>query len=219
MKLIAFAVCSLGMLARGFAAETPAAIAPTARIDLFNGRDLSGWTFCLRSNAAPENTWTVTNGLIYCTGQPFGYMRTEKNYRDYKLTVEWRFVKVAPRADNTGLFVHVQSPDKVWPVCIECQGQSHHHGDLILMGTTVEATRGSTNSLRVLRTAQPHNEKPVGDWNTYEVVCAGDALKVSVNGKLMNEAAGSSVSSGAIALQSEGGEWEVRKVFLEPLPK
>ena len=31
----------------------------------------------------PENTWNITNGLIHCTGRPNGFMRTEKNYRDY----------------------------------------------------------------------------------------------------------------------------------------
>jgi len=35
---------------------------------------------------------------------------------------------------------------------------------------------------------------------------------------LMNEVAGCSVSSGAIAMQSEGGEWELRKIYVEPLP-
>ena len=34
----------------------------------------------------------------------------------------------------------------------------------------------------------------------------------------MNEATGCNVTAGAIALQSEGGEWELRKLWLEPLP-
>jgi hypothetical protein len=35
---------------------------------------------------------------------------------------------------------------------------------------------------------------------------------------LLNQATECSVSSGAIALQSEGGEFEARKVTIEPLP-
>ena len=110
-----------------FAAEDEATT-PPARINLFNGKDFSGWAFCMTSNAEPSLTWTVTNGVIHCTGQPFGYARTEQNFREYKLTVEWRFVKVAPKADNSGIFIHVQSPDKVWPKAIECQGQYQHRG-------------------------------------------------------------------------------------------
>ena len=64
---------------------------------------------------------------------------------------------------------------------------------------------------------QPPNENPAGEWNTYEIICRGDTVQSYVNGKLMNEATGCSVSSGAIAIQSEGGEWELRKAFIEPL--
>ena len=38
-----------------------------------------------------------------------------------------------------------------------------------------------------------------------------------MNGKLMNEASECSLSSGSIAIQSEGGEIEVRKIYLEPV--
>jgi hypothetical protein len=199
-----------------FAAELPAAVTPTKAIELFNGKDFSGWTFCLRGNTAPSNTFAVSNGMVHCTGQPYGYVRTETVYRDYRLTVEWRFVKVAPNADNTGVFVHVQGPDQVWPKCIENQGQYHHQGDYMLMGG-VTCKHNGTPQTRSVPMTGPHNEKAAGEWNTYEIICSGDSIKTSVNGKLMNEITECSVSSGAIALQSEGGEFEVRKVMIEPL--
>ena len=216
--LIAAASLALApaFLSNSFAEEAPQATTPTKRVDLFNGKDFSGWTFCLRSNAEPAATFTVTNGLMHCTGQPFGYVRTEKSYRDYKLAVEWRFVKVAPRADNSGVFVHVQAPDQVWPKAIENQGQFHHHGDLIMLnGATCKGHE--TPQTRGVPMQQPQNENPAGEWNTYEVICRGDTVQSYVNGKLMNEATGCSVSSGAIAIQSENGEWELRKAFIEPL--
>ena len=37
-------------------------------VDLFNGRDLSGW---YNVNGAPE-TWSVKDGMIHCTGKPSG---------------------------------------------------------------------------------------------------------------------------------------------------
>jgi len=214
---------SLGLLAaliaapHAFAAESPGPVTPAGRVELFNGRDFSGWTFFLRSNTAPAETFTVTNGVIHCTGQPFGYARTEKSFRNYKLTVEWRFVKIAPKADNTGIFVHVQGPDQIWPKCIENQGWYQRQGDFVLMsGATCQGHE--TFPTRVAKTPVPPNEKAPGEWNTYEIVCCGDSVKNFVNGKLMNEAAGCNVTAGAIALQSEGGEWELRKLCLEPLP-
>jgi hypothetical protein len=201
---------------RALAADVSGPIIPTERIDLFNGKDFSGWTFCLRSNTPPAETFAVSNGLMHCTGQPFGYVRTEKAFRDYKLTVEWRFVKVAPHADNSGVFVHLQGPDKVWPQCIENQGQYRHQGDFIFMGG---AAYKGTNGVKQgsLKMQAPSNEKAPGEWNTYEVICQGDTLKNYMNGKLMNQAQGCSPNSGAIAMQSEGGEWELRKIYVEPV--
>jgi hypothetical protein len=216
---LAAAACFAVMLAfvsNSFADDAAQATTPTKHIDLFDGKDFSGWTFCLRSNAEPSATFSVSNGLMHCTGQPFGYVRTEKSYRDYKLSVEWRFVKIAPRADNSGVFVHVQSPDQVWPKAIENQGQFHHQGDLVMLnGATCQGHE--TPQTRGVRAQQPPNENPAGEWNTYEIICRGDTVQSWVNGKLMNEATGCSISSGAIAIQSEGGEWELRKAFIEPL--
>jgi len=46
---------------------------PSEGVELFNGKDFTGWTFFVRSNSAPEETWIVTNGLIHCAGRPSGY--------------------------------------------------------------------------------------------------------------------------------------------------
>jgi hypothetical protein len=215
ISLFAFAV-ALALATNSFAADAPAPITLTDKMELFNGKDFSGWTFFLRSNAEPANTFTVTNGVMHCAGQPFGYVRTEKSFRDYKLTVEWRFVKIAQRADNSGVIVHVQGPDTLWPKAVENQGQFHHQGDIILIGGISYKDHG-TNQTRMVRAKQPQNEKEAGEWNTYEVICSGDTLKNFVNGKLMNEITGISASAGTIAIQSEGGEWELRKAFIEPL--
>ena len=209
-------ILAVALVSNSLAADQPAPITPPARIELFNGRDFSGWNLCLRSNAEPANTFSVTNGLMHCTGQPFGYARTDQSYRDYKLTVEWRFVKVAPRADNTGVFVHLQTPDAVWPEEIENQGQYHHQGDIILTGGVTDTSHKGPQ-LHFINMHQPQDEHPAGEWNTYEIYCRGDTMTNYVNGKLMNGVAGLNVNSGAIAMQSEGGEWELRKIFIEPL--
>jgi hypothetical protein len=190
--------------------------APTDRVELFNGKNLEGWTFHFRTNTAPSATFGVTNGILHCNGQPAGYMRTEKNYRDYKLTVEWRFVKVAPKADNTGILLHLQMPDKIWPKSIECQGQYQNQGDLFLIGGTSCKVGGEVKNNRAPKRGESA-EKPAGEWNTYEIVCAGNTMKVWVNGTLLNQATECSVSEGPIGVQSEGSEWELRKMFLEPV--
>ncbi len=189
----------------------------SVRLELFNGRDLSGWTFCMRDNADPATVWSVTNGVIHCTGKAVGYIRTERDLQFYKLTVEWRFVKVAPRADNTGVLVHMRLPDKVWPACVQVQGKHDAQGDLFLMGGAESKEHRGLDANTPLPKRGPSAEKPVGEWNTLEVECRGRSVKAFVNGKLMNETTECTVTAGFIGFQSEGAEFEVRKVFIEPL--
>jgi hypothetical protein len=179
---------------------------------LFNGKDFSGWKFFMRTNADPAQTWKVDGGVIKCTGQPFGYMRTEKDYRDYKLTVEWRFA----RPGNSGVFVHATGEDKLWPKSLEAQGQSGNQGDFIAFDGVQLKELSSTQGIRRVSKRGPSAEKPAGEWNTYEIVCNGNNVTLSVNGKLMNEVHECNLTSGAICIQSEGGEFEVRKITLEP---
>jgi hypothetical protein len=197
--------------------ESTKPIVPTTRIDLFNGKDFGGWTFFMRNSADPTNTWSVVDGLVKCTGTPIGYIRTEQDYRDYKLTAEWRFVKIAPKADNGGILVHLQLPDKLWPPCIQCQGKHDAVGDLFLMGGAESKEHLGKDANTPLPKHGDSAEKAVGDWNTCELICAGNSVKVYVNGKLMNETTESTVSSGKIGFQSEGAAFEVRKIYIEPL--
>ena len=141
-------------------------------------------------------------------------MRTEKSYRDYKVTVEWRFITPG----NTGVMVHMGLPDKVWPRSFECQGMSKHQGDFWMWdGADCKEPKnpGKNGFTKTVKS----NENAPGEWNTYEVKCVGSTIKIYVNGKLMNTATECNASSGFIGLQSEGAEMEVRKITIEPVRK
>jgi hypothetical protein len=216
MKLAAIIFCFSLMLVKSTAQEV---ITPTHRIGLFNGRDLNGWIFCMNNRADPLMTWSVTNGLIHCTGKPSGYIRTTENYSNYVLTVEWRFLKVAPQADNSGVLFYIQPPDKIWPKCIQNQGKSGRQGDLILMAGAEckeHLALGKDASTPVALRGEP-NENPVGEWNTNVTICAGNDVKAIINGKWLNEITECTISSGFIGIQSEGGDIEIRRIDLEPL--
>jgi hypothetical protein len=186
-------------------------IRPQQRTELFNGRDFTGWHLFV-PGGDPTNTWSVRNSVIHCTGKPAGYIRTVDAYQDYKLTVEWRFLKPG----NTGVLLHMSGPDQVWPRSIEAQGQHGNQGDFwVIGGTDFKEHRGRAE--RRVPKQGPSRENPVGEWNTYEIVCKGDTIRVYVNGLLMNQATECNVTSGHICIQSEGGEFEVRRITLEPV--
>jgi Domain of Unknown Function (DUF1080) len=57
------------------------------------------------------------------------------------------------------------------------------------------------------------NENAIGEWNTNVTICAGSDVKAVINGKLLNEITGCTVSSGFVGIQSEGADFEIRKMY------
>ena len=194
-------------------------ITPTNRIELFNGKDFTGWTFCMKGDADPLATWSVTNGVIHCTGKPTGYIRTVQNYQNYELDVTWRFVKIVPKADNTGVLVHMQLPDKVWPKCIQVQGKHDRQGDLFLMAGAESKEHKGMDANTALPLSGVSAENSVGEWNTANTICSNGVVISYINGKLLNQTTECTVTSGAVGFQSEGADMEIKQVTLVPLPK
>ncbi len=186
-------------------------------VSLFNGKNLDGFTFCLNGQADPLKTWSVTNGLIHCTGQPAGYLRTTSRFSNYVLTVEWRFVKVAPKADNTGILLHIQTPDKVWPRCVQVQGKHTRQGDLFLMAGAESKEHQGKDANTPLPFHGESAERPVGKWNVAKTICRGATIESYLNGRWMNATTDCTVTNGFIGIQSEGGEIEIRKMEIAPL--
>lgn len=60
-------------------------------------------------------------------------------------------------------------------------------------------------------------ENPLGEWNRLEVICAGDTIRILLNGELVNEVTDCHPSSGFIGLQSEYAACLIRRLELHPL--
>src|SRR2546423_549691 len=110
----------------------------TKTIELFNGKDLSGWKVFItpldKGKTKPEEVWSVKERVIVCKGDPFGYLITEKEYGDYKLELEWRWTKDKVKGRrNSGVFVHVAGKDKIWPNGAEAQLMEGNAGDFWLV--------------------------------------------------------------------------------------
>ena len=66
--------------------------------NLFNGKDLANW---VDVNTSPE-TWSVKDGILVCSGKPIGVMRSEKQYENFILVIEWRHMEAG---GNSGVFL------------------------------------------------------------------------------------------------------------------
>jgi hypothetical protein len=132
-------------------------------------------------------------------------------YSNYNLHVEWRWPE---KPTNSGVLLHLTEPDKIWPQCIEAQLQNQNAGDFIAMGGSSFAEKKEKNRVPKLHDT---NEKEPGQWNSYDITCKADTITLVVNGLFQNTATKTSLTSGPIALQSEGGPIEFRNVTLTPL--
>ena len=213
----------------------PDAIVPDRVIQLFNGRDLSGWKPDVPTkDTTPDapDSFIVRDGMLVSLGVPRGHLLTESAYRDYRLEVEYRF---PGKPGNCGVLVHasrLRALDKMFPQSIEVQMNHLHAGDFWCIQENIEVpdmeTRrprkegqkygGSEGDARRILNLTDGSEKPLGEWNTMIVETRGRTLKVWVNGDLVNEGFNSTADRGRIAIQAEGAEVEFRRVQAGPLP-
>src|SRR5215475_4042820 len=105
-------------------------IRPDKPIALFNSKNLTGLTTWLKDTKRddPHKVFAVENGMLHLSGFCYGYVATDKEYRDYHLTVEYKWGK---RTDggksvrNSGILLHATGRDGgaggTWMSSIECQ--------------------------------------------------------------------------------------------------
>jgi hypothetical protein len=222
---------------------SPAADEKSGFTPLFNGRDFTGWKIFLQRNAdnVQTKTFTVERGEIHCTGQPMGYMLTDKEYGDYVLRVQWRF---PDKPGNSGVFVHVSGPDTIWPRGVEAQLMSGRAGDIWRVGPNGDEFKLTVAGEKDPRSTRHHVrigdkyvmkegkdakgrpqydlvskkvEKDIGEWNQCEITCKGDTIALVVNGEKVNEGTHAESTKGKILLQSEGAPIVFRNVEIKSL--
>jgi hypothetical protein len=217
-----------------FAGKEQTVKLPKQGIPLFNGKDLSGWHADvpkMDNDPSVATPFIVRNGLLVSLGKPGGHLITDARYQNYRLEVEYRF---AGKPGNCGALVHASTPRALYamfPKSIEVQMMHSNAGDFWCIEEDIvvpdmEKRRGpkekwgvNGDKLRRIPNLTDGSEKPLGEWNAMTIECLGNAIKVWVNGDLVNHGFDATASQGQIALQAEGSEVEFRKVYLTPISK
>ncbi|MGH7529844.1 MAG: 3-keto-disaccharide hydrolase [Gemmatimonadales bacterium] len=226
-QFLILAVCAA--LAFGW---TPRLASQRQPQSLFNGKDLTGWHAdvpAADTNAQVHSPFLVRNGLLVSLGEPRGHLITDSSYRDYRLEIEYRF-SGAP--GNAGVLVHASTPRALYgmfPRSVEVQMAHGNAGDFWCIVEDIRvpdmarrrgppADWGTTEGkARRIRNLTDDSEKPIGEWNTMVIEAVGRAIRVWVNGDLVNDGSESTADHGRIALQAEGSEVEFRKLLLTPI--
>ncbi|KAA3614362.1 MAG: DUF1080 domain-containing protein [Planctomycetota bacterium] len=186
-------------------------------VELFNGRDLTGWQPHLGDPSVdPAEVWSVVDGVLRCQGQPVGYLRTEASFTNYELSLEWRF-DPNRGTGNSGVLLRMVGEDKVWPKSLEAQLHHRNAGDIWNIDGFPAAVDGARTQGRRTIKLQPSSEAPLGEWNHYRIRLNGGELHLEVNGVLQNRASLCQEVPGKICLQSEGAFIEFRRIRLRPI--
>ncbi|HYF00817.1 MAG TPA: DUF1080 domain-containing protein [Planctomycetota bacterium] len=198
---------------------------------LFNGKDLAGW----KVPEGDNGHWKVVDGVIdYDAGSEAKgdkNLWSEKEYKDFTLRLEWR-IKETPyvnpnvpvilpdgthKKDETGKEIKQAIPDSDSGVYI--RGSGKHQVNIwcwpIGSGEVygVRMDKATPPEVRAGVTPKKKADKPVGEWNAFEITVKGDRLWVTLNGEAVIENAllPNLPPSGRIALQHHGskknGQW------------
>ncbi len=176
-------------------------------IQLFNGKDLSGWVIY------GTEKWYVEDGLLISESGPdkeYGYLGTKKDYKDFELNLEFK-----QEADgNSGVFIRsTVDGTKVSGWQVEVAPPGHDTG-----GIYESYGRGWL--------VKPDKEKDsvlkYGDWNKMKIVVKGDRVVSYLNGVEMVDFSDEKIGKGkgGILLQiHDGGGIKVywKNINLKPL--
>src|SRR2546421_933320 len=179
----------------GATAQAPRA---SGWVALFNGKDLSGW----KKNG--DEKWIVEQGTILCesTANKYGYLTTEKTYRDFTLRLKFK----GEAEGNSGVFVHAK-----------ITGTDPQHGpDIEGMQVEVDPNIGKHTGgpyesggrgWGAVATAEGEQALEPGGWDDLEVSVHGAHLVTQLNGTKIVDFTDSSPKfvDGVIGLQIHTG--------------
>jgi len=200
--------------------------APPGFVSLFNGKDFSGWTVPTGDNGH----WKVLNGVIdydaRSEAQGDKSLWSEREFGDFILIVDWRIKEtpyVNPRVpyilpdgthakDTKGKELQLSLPDSDSGIFLRGQGRYQVNiwcwpigsGEMYGVRTDPKTSR----ELRAAVTPRTQADKPVGEWNRFEITVRGNTVSVVLNGRTVIP--GATIpdlpARGRIALQHHGGE-------------
>ncbi|HMJ89336.1 MAG TPA: DUF1080 domain-containing protein [Candidatus Acidoferrum sp.] len=171
--------CVLAGIVAGCATKSGDATgAPKAErgfVSLFNGKDLSGWKLVGKHGEG----YGASNGILFCAKGGGGALYYDKQFSDFALRFEFRLQAGA----NNG--IGIRSPGE---------------GDSAYAGMEIQVLEDTAPQYAKLRPAQYHGsiydvfaakrgaQKPIGEWNTQEIIANGRHVKIILNGKTIVDA-------------------------------
>lgn len=190
-------------------------------------------------NCHPD-TWAWKDGLITCTGQPIGVIRTHQTFTNLELVVQWRHLR---SGGNSGVFLWASEealtglkPGQLPPGGIEVQILDHGYAAQYEQQTGKKPDWFTTNGdvfpvgksrMTPFPPAAPNSQRSfprqnlsrgVGEWNHYYIRAVNGEVRLWVNGEEVSGGTGCQPATGFLCLESEGAPIEFKHLRLRELP-
>ena len=189
-------------------------------VPLFNGSDFSGWRFLVGLGCAPPpdgcgstepgRAFTISDGLLRGSGKEHGIAYTAKQYKDFTLRLDYLSERPADwEGDdiyyyaNSGYHLFLMEENLfVWPRSMTLAGEQRDLLRPIPLGAYGGTARpvmtwDNEARLRVVR--------PLGQWNSIEVVSRDGGVEAYLNDTLISTVTGHGFTEpGYIGLQVQG---------------
>jgi hypothetical protein len=199
---------------------------PSGFTALFNGKDFSGWKVPTGDNGH----WKVIEGVIDYDAESEAAgdksLWTEREFGDFELHVDWR-IKALPYVnpnvpyilpdgtharDVHGKEIRMALPDSDSGVMLRGSGKNQINiwcwpiGSGEMYGYRTDPKQPA--AVKAGATPKTQADKPVGEWNHYEITVRGGGVKVMLNGKQVIDQAQmpGAAARGPIGLQHHGGK-------------
>jgi len=212
---------------------TPILLAQTNdAVDLFNGKDLSGWViegpteFDNKGNKEP--IWVAENGMITCrvnNRKSYGFLRYDKKqFADFVFSLEYRLSekelpKQSPCNSGIGIRTGVYDPKK------SDSPPSRAGYEIQLLDDAMKNTdKHSTGSLYRYIAPSVKAVKPAPEWNQIEIQCKGPLIMITLNGEKIIDIDQTTVEEiknkplkGYVCVQNHGGKVDFRNLRVKEL--
>jgi hypothetical protein len=202
-------------------------------INLFNRRDLNGWT---KTNAsltknASANIWNAdpATNMIYSAGGDWMDLRTNGQYLNFQLEMSWRFTPGSmPSPNGSGIMVRAKGLDSMGhnPRGLEIDIRPNESktengiilgkGSIIAYETPLANQTGSVDGFtkRNLGLIKSVPDGQPDSWTTCRIICLNDRIQVFMNGIKVNEAWGAEQVPGQIVLRSQNTAVQFKDMML-----
>ncbi|MBL8900728.1 MAG: DUF1080 domain-containing protein [Planctomycetes bacterium] len=188
-----------------------------------------------------QDTFRWENGVIHCSGNPVGVVRTKEQFENFELSVQWRHLK---KAGNSGIFVwaipesiqalergegrlpggiEVQVLDLGYKEAYEEGGKRKAdwftcHGDVFPVGAADMQPFPPVAPDKKRSFPTKELSRGVGEWNHYYIRAIDGEVRLWVNGEEVSGGTACKPSKGYLCLESEGSPVEFRELRIRVLP-